>query len=94
MLLSDIPAEGIEDYLRGRLSTDKTVRTNLGLRVLGKLKPYSVHQELCVLTRILNLALQQKRLPANPCSGVEFPASISCELYEVQEGPTFLKVDG
>jgi integrase len=77
MLLSDITAESIEDYLRGRLSTDKTVRTKLGLRVLGKLKPYSVHQELRVLTRILNLAVQQKRLPANPCCGVEFPASIS-----------------
>src|SRR5579872_1652478 len=63
MLLSDITAEGIEDYLRGRLSTNKTVRTKLGLRVLGKLKPYSVHQELRVLTRILNLAVQQKRLP-------------------------------
>ena len=77
VLLSDITAENIEDYLRGRLNTDKTVRTKDGPRVLGKLKPYSVHQELRVLTRILNLAVQQKRLPTNPCSAVEFPASIS-----------------
>jgi len=77
MLLADITLESIEDYLRGRLKADKTVRTKLGLKVVGKLKPYSVHQELRVLTRILNLAVQQKRLPANPCCGVEFPASIS-----------------
>jgi hypothetical protein len=64
-------------YLRSRLNTDKTVRTKDGLRVLGKLKLYSVYQELRVLTNILNVAVRQKRLPANPCSAVEFPASIS-----------------
>lgn len=75
--LSDIRPEGIEDYLRGRLDADRYVRTKLGLRRLGKLKPYTVHQELRVLTRILNLAVQQRRLAANPCDSVEFPASIS-----------------
>ena len=76
LLLSEIRPEAIEDYLRRRLDADKCVRTKLGLRRLGKLKPYTVHQELRVLTRILNLAVQQRRLPANPCGSVEFPASI------------------
>ena len=76
LLLSEIRPEAIEDYLRRRLDTDKSVRTKLGLRRLGKLKPYTVHQELRVLTPILNLAVQQRRLPANPCGSVEFPASI------------------
>jgi integrase len=76
-LLSEIRPEAIEDYLRGRLDADKYVRTKLGMRRLGKLKPYTVHQELRVLTRILNLAVQQRRLAGNPCDGVEFPAPIS-----------------
>jgi integrase len=77
LLLSEIRPESIEDYLRGRLDADKYVRTKLGMRRLGKLRPYTVHQELRVLTRILNLAVQQRRLPANPCDSVEFPASIT-----------------
>jgi integrase len=77
LLLSQIRSEAIEDYLRARLDADRYVRTKLGLRRLGKLKPYSVHQELRVLTRILNLAVQHRRLAVNPCDSVEFPASIS-----------------
>ncbi len=77
MLLSDITPEAIEDYLCRRLDTDKCVRTKLGLRRLGKLKPSTVDQELRVLTRILNLAVQQKRLAVNPCGPVEFPVSVS-----------------
>src|ERR1017187_1661049 len=42
----------------------------------GKLKPSSVHQEYRVLTRILSVAIKQKRLSVNPCSMVEFPVSI------------------
>jgi len=76
-LLSEIKPQAIEDYLRGRLNTDKYIRTKLGPRRLGKLKPYTVHQELRILTRILNLAVQHRRLAANPCDSVEFPASIS-----------------
>lgn len=76
-LLSEIRTESIENYLRERLDADKYVRTNFGLRRLGKLKPYTVHQELRVLTRILNLAVQHRRLAANPCESVEFPAPIS-----------------
>lgn len=75
-LLSEIRLEATEDYLRGRLNADKYVRTKLRPRRLGKLKPYIVHQELRVLTRILNLAVHQRRLAANPCDSVEFPASI------------------
>ena len=43
---------------------------------MGKLKPSSVHQEFRVLTRILSVAIKQKRLSVNPCSMVEFPVSI------------------
>lgn len=77
LLVSEIRPETIEAYLRSRLDADKYVRTKLGIRRLGKLKPYTVHQELRVFTRILNLAVQQRRLAANPCDSVEFPASIS-----------------
>jgi hypothetical protein len=77
VLLADIAPESIEEYLRNRLNADKYVRTRLGIRRIGKLKPYTVHQELRVLTRILNLAVQQKRLAVNPCASVEFPAPIN-----------------
>ena len=39
----------------------------------GKLKPMTVHQEFRVLSRILNVAVKQKRLASNPCTAVEFP---------------------
>ncbi|MGD0011162.1 MAG: tyrosine-type recombinase/integrase [Terriglobia bacterium] len=77
LLLSDITPEAIEDYLSGRLESDRRVRTKKGFRVLGKLKPTTVHQELRVLTRILNVAVRQKRLAINPCNAVEFPASLA-----------------
>ena len=35
-----------------------------------------VHQEFRVLTRILNVAIKQKRLSLNPCTVVEFPVLI------------------
>jgi hypothetical protein len=37
----------------------------------------TVHQEFRVLRRILNVAVKQKRLASNPCSGVEFPVAVS-----------------
>jgi len=77
LLLSDIAPEAIEIYLSGRLESDRRVRTKKGFRVLGKLKPTTVHQELRVLTRILNVAVRQKRLAINPCNAVEFPASLA-----------------
>jgi integrase len=77
VLLGDITPEAVEDYLRIRLDANKCVRTKSGIRRIGKLKPYTVHQELRILTRILNLAVQKKQLVLNPCNSVEFPAPIS-----------------
>jgi hypothetical protein len=36
----------------------------------------TVHQEFRVLTRVLNVAVSKRLLPANPCSGVEFPVRV------------------
>jgi integrase len=74
--LSEITPEGIEDYLQKRLSAERRIYTKFGLVHWGKLKPSSVHQEFRVLTRILSVAIKQKRLSVNPCSMVEFPVSI------------------
>jgi integrase len=41
-----------------------------------RLKPATVHQELRVLRRMLNVAVRKKLLPANPCAGVEFPVKV------------------
>jgi len=64
-LLSDITPEAIEDYLRGRLTARRKIRTKLGVRDGGQLKPSTVHQEFRVLTRILNVGINQRRLAAN-----------------------------
>jgi len=79
-LLAEITPEAIEAYLVRRLNSERQVRTKLGVRSLGKLKPTTVHQELRVLTRILNVAVRQKRLTINPCNSVEFPASVSSSI--------------
>jgi integrase len=36
----------------------------------------AVHQEFRVLRRVLNVAVRKRLLPANPCSGVEFPVRV------------------
>lgn len=77
LLLSDISPEAIEDYLRVRLSTNRRIRTKLGPRSAGLLKPSTVHQEFRILTRMLSVAIKQRWLAANPCMCVEFPVSIS-----------------
>jgi integrase len=41
-----------------------------------RLKPATVHQELRVLRRMLNVAVRKKLLPANPCAGIEFPVKV------------------
>ena len=46
---------------------------SLGYREKGVLQPATSHQEFRVLRRVLNVAVRKKLLPANPCSGVEFP---------------------
>ena len=39
-------------------------------------KPTTVHQELRVLRRMLNVAVRKRLIPSNPCSGVEFPVAL------------------
>jgi integrase len=75
--LSDITAATIEHYLAQRLSCGRCFHTKAGVRYDGQLKPSAVHQEFRVLRRMLNVAVKQKRLASNPCTAVEFPASIS-----------------
>jgi integrase len=75
--LLDITAEAVEQYLRRRLSEGRRCHTKLGLEHRGTLKPATVHQEFRVLRRILNVAVSQRRLTQNPCSLVEFPASVT-----------------
>jgi integrase len=77
LLLSDITSEAIEDYLRARLNSTKNIRTKLGIRSGDLLKPSTVHQEFRILTRMLNVAIKQKWLAANPCICVEFPVAVS-----------------
>ncbi len=74
--LVDITADDIEIYLSDRLRKTVRVRTALGYRQMGVLKPTTVHQELRVLRRMLNVAVRKKLLQANPCWGVEFPVAV------------------
>jgi len=74
--LADITADHVEFYLRERLRQRVRIRTSHGYRERGVLKPATVHQEFRVLRRMLNVAVRKKLLPANPCSGVEFPVPV------------------
>lgn len=74
--LVDVTADAIEQYLRDRLEQRVRVRVNGGYREKGRLKSSTVHQEFRVLRRMLNIAVRKKLLPANPCSGVEFPVTV------------------
>ena len=75
--LSAIGAEDIEEYLRWRLRQQKRVRTRLGYRELGRVKPATVHLEFRILKRILNVAVKKKFVAANPCNSAEFPVRIN-----------------
>ena len=75
--LSDITAEGIEDYFAERLRSGRRVRTKRGLELRGTLKPATVHQEFRILSHMLTVAVKQKRLSDNPCRAVEFPVSVA-----------------
>ena len=77
MRLSDMTSEQIEQYIEDRLRSERKVRTKLGISYRGRIKPATVHREYRVLNRILNVAVQQKRLTVNPCAGVEFPIRVS-----------------
>lgn len=74
--LADIAPEAIEDYLTERLQSRRRIRTKLGIKLGNVIKPATAHQELRVLTHILNVAVKQKRLALNPCVAVEFPVSV------------------
>ena len=74
--VGDITVDDIELYLRRRLQTRVQVRTAGGVIERDRLKPATVHQELRILRRMLNVAVRKKLLPANPCSGVEFPVKV------------------
>lgn len=75
--LSDITPAAIEQYLADRLNCERCFHTKLRPRPYGKLKPATVHQEFRILRRMLSVAVKQKRLVANPCTAVEFPAPLS-----------------
>jgi integrase len=74
--LANLNADEIEHYLRQRLKQRVQVKARVGFVEKGVLKATTVHQELRVLRRMLNVAVRKKFLSANPCAGVEFPARV------------------
>jgi integrase len=74
--LAELTADDIEGFLRRRLKQRVQVKAKNGFVEKGLLKATTVHQELRVLRRMLNVAVRKKFLFANPCSGVEFPARV------------------
>jgi integrase len=72
----DVTADDIELFLRERLCQHVRTKTRNGYHERGPVKPATVHQELRVLRRMLNIAVRKKLLPSNPCSSVEFPVVI------------------
>ena len=74
--LAELTADDIEMYLRERLKQRALVKTKAGFVEKQVLKATTVHQELRVLRRMLNVAVRKKFLFANPCAGVEFPARV------------------
>ena len=60
----------------GGSNSESVVKTGEGFVEKGTLKATTVHQELRVLRRMLNVAVRKKFLFANPCAGVEFPARV------------------
>ena len=76
--LTDLSGDAIEGYLRRRLRQRVRRKTKAGFVEKGVLKPSTVHQELRVLRRLLNLAVRKRLLPSNPCWGVEFPVAVKC----------------
>jgi integrase len=74
--LTELSADTIEGYLRGRLKARVRRKTRKGIVEKGIVKPSTVHQEFRVLRRILNVAVRKRLLPSNPCWGVEFPVAV------------------
>lgn len=76
VMLVDLTADRIESYLRHRLEQRVEIQRKSGKVKKGTIKASTVHQEFRVLRRMLNVAVRKKLLPANPCSGVEFPVRV------------------
>jgi integrase len=74
--LIDVGPDEIELYLRERLRQRVKVRVGKGYREEGLLKATTVHQELRVLRRMLNVAVRRRLLTSNPCAMVEFPVAL------------------
>ena len=74
--LIDVGPDEIELYLRERLRQRVKVRVGKGYREEGLLKATTVHQELRVLRRMLNVAVRKRLLTSNPCAVVEFPVPL------------------
>lgn len=67
-MLADIIPMISETYLRRRLKARVVVQTKNGPVEKGVLKTSTVHQELRVLRRMLNVGVRKKLLAANPCA--------------------------
>lgn len=74
--LAELSPDAIEAYLRARLQSRIRRRTQAGVLEKGLLKPSTVHQELRVLRRMMNIAVRKRLLPSNPGWGVEFPVAV------------------
>jgi hypothetical protein len=74
--LIDVGPNEIELYLRERLRQRVKVRISKGYREEGMTKATTVHQELRVLRRMVNVAVRKRLLTSNPCAMVEFPVPL------------------
>jgi integrase len=74
--LIDVTSDDIEHFLGERLRQHVKIKTKNGIHERGLVKASTVHQDLRVLRRVLNVALRKKLLPSNPCSSVEFPVAV------------------
>jgi hypothetical protein len=67
--VGDITADDIEHYLRRRLQTHVQVKTAAGVIQKGRLKPATVHQELRVLRRMMNVRSSEEVAAGKPMRG-------------------------
>src|SRR5438034_32174 len=58
--LGEVSADDIELYLLRRLQDRVRIKTGAGVVLREKLKPATVHQELRILRRVLNVAVRKK----------------------------------
>jgi len=62
--LGEVSADDIELYLLRRLQDRVRIKTGAGVVLREKLKPATVHQELRILRRVLNVAVRAKEVAA------------------------------